>query len=169
MISDAIISNTNSGSNFEKNYLSTRKELNFNIGYNFSPYLGIASGFKRGVMDYNLQQVDGQSSESKLEDTYYGTTISIMGKTPSLNGLAFFGSLDIGRVVIESEDTISQRIIGLYMSKIFGIAYTPKPWFALSLGYNTQTVDVSIVNSVFSGQLGLNVIEGLQLDFRLEF
>lgn len=153
----------------ESNYAAIPKELDFNVGYNFSPYLGIAGGFKKSMIDYNMEYTSWFALERKFDYKYYGASLSILGITPSFKGFSLYGGLDIQRVVIESKDVIAENIIGFYFSKEVGVAFKPKPWFSLFLGYNTKTVDAKIINTIFSGQLGVNTIAGLNLGFNLDF
>lgn len=143
----------------ESNYASMPKKLGFNVGYNFSPYLGIASGLKKSMIVYDRESPGWLSLERKFEYKYYGESLSVFGTTPAFKGFFLYGGLDMQRVITESKK-ITEEV---------GVAFKPKPWFLLFLGYNTETVDAKTINTIFSGQFGVNMIAGLSLGFSLDF
>ncbi len=153
----------------ESNYAAMLKELDFNVGYNYSPLLGIADVFKKkSMIDYNRKYIKWLSLERKFEHKYYGDSLIILGVTPPFKRFSLYEDLEIQPVGIGSKDVIAENITTLYFSKEVGIAFKPKPWFSLFLGYNTETADTKIINTIFSGKFGGNMIEGLNLGFSLD-
>lgn len=150
-------------------YTATPVELNLSIGFDLSPYLSVTGGFKQNETNFNMGNTGSPSFEKHFGYKYTDTTFSILGVTPPVKGISLYGDINVGRIVIESENILPKKTIGFYLSEEVGFAYTPSPRLAVFLGYNTHTVDPKIINAVFGGRFGLDVIKGLKLGFHLVY